>query len=80
LAPQCDLTEEMQGICLIAPFLMRTGERQRPLGKAVRFLQTTGQQLRFPEGDTAECLVDYHFHCNRLFQRLRQPVTMKHSE
>ncbi len=33
LAPHSDLAEEVQGIRLIAPFLMRTGERQRPLRK-----------------------------------------------
>ena len=38
-----DLAEEAQGIRLVATFLMRTGERQRPLGEGVRLLQATGQ-------------------------------------
>ena len=68
--PHRDLTEEVQGIRLITPFLMRTSERQRTLGKGVRFLQAASQQLRFPQGETTECLVDYHCRCHGLFQRL----------
>ena len=51
-----DLAEEAQGIRLVAPFLVLTGERQRPLGEGVRLLQAAGQQLRLPQGETTERL------------------------
>ena len=38
-----DLTEEVQGISLVATFLVRTGIRQRTLGEGVRRLQAAGQ-------------------------------------
>jgi hypothetical protein len=41
-----NVTEEAQGIRLVATFLVRTGERQRLLGEGVRLFQAAGQQLR----------------------------------
>jgi hypothetical protein len=38
LAPCGDLTEKPQRICLVAAFLVSTGERQYPLGEGVRLL------------------------------------------
>ncbi len=35
-------------------------------------VQAAGQPLRFPKGETTECLVDYHFRCNGPFQCLCQ--------
>ena len=52
LAPRRNVAEEAQGIRLVAPFLVRTGERQRPLGEGLRLLQAAGQQLRLPQGET----------------------------
>jgi hypothetical protein len=49
---------------------MCTGMRQRPLGQSVRLFQTAGQHLRLPQGEMAECLMDYRFHCSRLLHRL----------
>jgi hypothetical protein len=40
--PRRNLAEEMQGIRLVATFLVRTDERQRPLSKALRLLQAAG--------------------------------------
>ena len=37
-----------------------TGERQRPLGEGVCLLQAAGQQLRLPQGETTERLIDDH--------------------
>ena len=37
-----DLTEEPQGIRLVAAFLMRTGKGQRLLGEGMRLLQVAG--------------------------------------
>ena len=49
---------------------MRAGERQRALGKGLRFLQAARQHLCFPQGETTERLVVCHFRCHGLFQRL----------
>ncbi len=38
-----NVAEEAQGIRLIAAFLVRTGERQRTLGKGLRLLQAASQ-------------------------------------
>ena len=65
IAPCRNLAEEAQGIRLVAPFLVRTGERQRPLGEGVRLLQAAGQQLRLPQGETTERLKVYHFRRSR---------------
>jgi hypothetical protein len=42
-APSRDLTEEPQGIRLVAPFLVLLGERQGALGEDMRFLQAASQ-------------------------------------
>ena len=49
---------------------MRMGERQRALGKSMRFRQAASQHLRFPQSETTERLVDDHCRCHGLFQRL----------
>jgi hypothetical protein len=41
-----DLTTEAQSICLVAPFLVPTGGRQRALGEDLRLFQMPGQQVR----------------------------------
>ena len=56
----------------MATFLVLTGERQCALGEGVCRLHTVGQQMRLPQGETTERLIDYHFRCSRLFQRLRE--------
>ena len=61
LALRRNVAEEAQGIRLVAPFLVRTGKRQRPLGEGVRLLQTASQQLRLPQGETTERLEVYCF-------------------
>src|SRR5262249_52103786 len=38
LLPCCNIAEKMQGISLVATFLVLTGERQCPLGEGVRLL------------------------------------------
>ena len=43
-----NVAEEAQGIRLVAPFLMRTGERQRLLGEGLRLLQVAGQHCASP--------------------------------
>ena len=53
-------------------FLVLTGECQRTLGKSVRLLHAANQHLRLSQGETTEHLKASHFHCNRLFYRLRQ--------
>ncbi len=72
LAPRRNVAEEAQGIRLVAPFLVLTGERQRTLGEGVRLLQAAGQHLRLPQGETTERLKVDHFRCSGLFQRLRE--------
>ena len=63
LAPRRNVAEEAQGIRLVAPFLVLTGKRQRPLGKGVRLLQAASQHLRLPQGETTERLKVYSFRC-----------------
>ena len=67
-----NLTKEAQGICLVATFLVLTGERQRLLGEGVRLLQTAGQQIHLPQGDATERLKVYRFHSRCLFHCLRE--------
>jgi hypothetical protein len=66
-----DVAEEAQGICLVAAFLVRTGERQRALGKGLRLLQVTSQQMCLTQGKTTGRLKAYHFYGGGLFHRLR---------
>ena len=61
LALRRNLAEEAQGIRLVAAFLVLTGKRQRALGEGVRLLQAAGQQLRLPQGETTERLIDRPF-------------------
>jgi hypothetical protein len=49
---------------------MSTGERQRPLGKGMRFLQAAGQQLRLLQGEMTEHRRAYHFHRSAPLHRL----------
>ena len=58
LTPRRNVAEEAQGIRLVAPFLVLMGERQRTLGEGVRLLQAAGQQLRLPQGEATERLID----------------------
>ena len=53
-------------------FLVRTGERQRPLGEGVRLLQAAGQQMRFSQRETTQRLKACHVRGPGLFHRLRQ--------
>src|SRR5262249_43087039 len=69
-APRRNVAEEAQSIRLVAPFLVPTGERQRPLGKGLRVLQAVGQQLRLPQEETTAHLDVYSFYRCRLFHRL----------
>jgi hypothetical protein len=43
LAPCRNVAEELEGVCLVAAFLVRTGICQCTLGKGVGLLQTAGQ-------------------------------------
>jgi len=38
IATRCNVAEEVQGIRVVATFLVRTGDGQRPLGEGVRLL------------------------------------------
>jgi hypothetical protein len=51
-----DVAEKVQGIRLVAPFLMRTGKRQRLLGQILCLLQVASQHLRLPQGESTERL------------------------
>src|SRR5262245_572814 len=44
LAARRDLAEEAQGIYLITPFLLSTGERQRTFSEGLRLFQTASHQ------------------------------------
>ena len=46
----------------VAAFLVRTGERQSPLGQGLRVLQAASQQMRLPPGGDPERLKACH-HC-----------------
>jgi hypothetical protein len=62
--PCRNLAEEAQGIRLVAAFLVLAGMRQCTLGQSVRLIQAASQRLCFPQGETTERLIDYHFRCN----------------
>jgi len=47
-----NVAEEVQGIRLVAAFLVLVGERQRPCSEGVRLLQAAGQQMRLPQRET----------------------------
>ena len=49
-----NVTEEAQGIGLVAMFLVRMGERQRPLDEGVCRLQMADQKMRLAEGEATE--------------------------
>src|SRR5262249_40875178 len=51
LTPCCNVAEEAQGICLVAPFLVRTCMRQRTHGEGVCLPQAACQHLCLPEGE-----------------------------
>ena len=59
-------------MCLVAAFLVRTGERQHPLGEGLRLLQAACQQIRLSQREKAERLHVYSCLRSRLFQRLRE--------
>jgi hypothetical protein len=72
VAPRRDIAEEAQGVRLVAPFLVCTGDRQGTFGKGLRFLQPTRQHLCLPQGEGAERLKGFRFRRSRLFHRLRE--------
>jgi hypothetical protein len=51
---------------------VRLGECQRALGEGVCLLQAARQQLRLPEAETTECLIDDCFPYSGLLQRLHE--------
>src|SRR2546425_8601722 len=53
----------------MAAFLAFTGVRQRMLGEGMRLLEAASQYLRFPQGETTECLEGYSARLNALLQR-----------
>jgi hypothetical protein len=72
LAPRRNIAEEAQGIRLVTMFLALTGICQYTLGEGVRLLQMAGQQLRLPQGETTERLMDDRSRCSCLFHCLRE--------
>ena len=72
IAPRRNVAEEVQGIRLVATFLVLAGMRQRPLGEGVRLFQAAGQHLRLSQGETTECLEGFSSRRDTLRQRLRE--------
>src|SRR5262245_31797973 len=70
LVPRRNVAEEPERMGFMAPFLLLTGECQRPLGEGLRLLQAAGQLLRLPQGEMAGHLEVYSSHHNHLFHRL----------
>ena len=72
ITPCRNVAEEAQGIRLVATFLVRTGERQRPLGEGAA-PPPGGQPADAPPQERDDrapgCLA---CHCRRLFHRLRE--------
>src|SRR5215475_521571 len=65
-----NVTEEAQGIRLIAAFLVRMGVRQRLLDEGMRLLQMASKHLRFSQRETTERLKADHVRCQCLLQCL----------
>ena len=61
LVPRRNVAEEPESIGFMAPFLVLTGERQRPLGEGLRLLQAAGQQLGLSQGESTERLIAVPF-------------------
>jgi hypothetical protein len=72
IAMRGDLAEEAQGIRLVATFLVRTGERQRTLGKGVRLLQVASQQMCLPQRETTVRFEVRALRRSALLHRLRE--------
>jgi hypothetical protein len=72
LAPRRNLTEEAQGIRLVAALLVRTGEPQGPLNEGVPLFEAAGQHLRFPQAQKGPHLRTDISCGSPLFQRLRE--------
>src|SRR5712664_3511091 len=70
LAPRRNVAEEAQGIRLVAPLLVFTGERQCALGEGMCLLQAASQHLRLPQGETAKRLIVCSFRRSALLHRL----------
>jgi hypothetical protein len=66
LAPRCNVAEEAQSIRLVTTFLVSTGKRQCAFGEAVCRLQPVGEEMRLPQGETTERLMDHRCRCSGL--------------
>ena len=64
--------QEVQGIRLVATFLVLASDGQRPLGEGVRLLQTPRQDMCLPQGKTTEPLKCGSSRCHSLCQCLHQ--------
>ena len=67
-----DVSEQPQGIRLVALFVVLTGMHECPLGEDVCIFPAAGQQLCLPEREATERLEGGLFHGRRLLHRLRQ--------
>ena len=59
LALRSNAAEEAQGIHLVAAFLVFTGKRQCAFGEGVCLLQPVGEEMRLPQGEATERLMDH---------------------
>ena len=67
-----NLAQEVQGICLMAPFLMLAGKRQCTFGVGKRLIPMAGERQGLPEGETTERLEVSSGHRHALLERLRE--------
>ena len=65
-----NLTEEVQGICLVTSLLVLTGNSQCALGEGARLLQVANQHLCLSQSETAERLSVCSFRRRALLYRL----------
>jgi hypothetical protein len=72
VAPRLEPAEEAQGVRLMAPLLVRTGERQCALGVGERLIQMTGERLGLPEWETTKGLEVGSSHRHALLEHLRE--------
>src|SRR5204863_9287368 len=72
LAPRSNVAVEVQGIRLVATFLVLAGDGQRPLGEGVCLLRAARQYMCLSQGEATGHLKCYSSCCNSLCQGLRK--------
>jgi hypothetical protein len=69
---RCNVAGETEGIRLVPPFLVLTGERQVVLGEGIHLIQTPSRKMCLSEGKSAEHYIAYSFRRHSLLHGPRK--------